>query len=225
MPSVSENPVKVGEYIFTRLHQLGIRSVFGVPGDYNLRLLDFVEPAELHWVGNCNELNAAYAADGYARINGIGALVTTFGVGELSAINGVAGAYAEKAPIIHIIGTPSRKLQSTRSKMHHTFADGEYRRFAAAHANVTIAQANVTDPSIAPNEIERVLEEALFHQRPVYLEIPDDMVDATISGVNLHRKPRLGLPMPPVSEEESTTVNSVLQRLHSARRPVILVDG
>ena len=91
--------IKVGDYLFTRLRQLGIDSVFGVPGDFNLRLLDFVEPSGLQWVGNCNELNAAYAADAYARIKGLSALVTTYGVGELSAVNGIAGAFAEKVSL------------------------------------------------------------------------------------------------------------------------------
>ncbi|KAH8901288.1 putative 2-oxo acid decarboxylase [Thozetella sp. PMI_491] len=201
MPSSSEQEIKVGDYVFLRLHQLGIRSVFGVPGDYNLKLLDFVEPAGLHWVGNCNELNAAYAADGYARINGISALVTTFGVGELSAINGIAGAYAEKAPIIHIVGTPSRELQNR------------------------LAQSNLMDPTTAPDEIDRVLELALFHQRPVYLEIPDDMVNVRVSRANLNLKPKLGLSFAPETENEILKVQEIVEALHSAKRPVILVDG
>ncbi|KAI5459449.1 thiamine diphosphate-binding protein [Mariannaea sp. PMI_226] len=225
MPSAYDNAIKLGEYVFLRLHQLGIRSIFGVPGDYNLRLLDFVEPAGLHWVGNCNELNAAYAADGYARIKGVGALVTTFGVGELSAINGIAGAYAEKAPIIHLVGTPSRELQDARISVHHTFADGEYRRFAAAHANVTIAQSNLTDAITAPDEVDRIMEQALHHQRPVYLEIPDDMVDAEVSAANLHRRPKLGLLPPPETENELAKIGLVLERLYTAKQPVILVDG
>lgn len=94
--------IKIAEYLFTRLHQLGLRSVHGVPGDYNLTLLDYVEPSGLHWVGNCNELNAGYAADGYARIKGIGAIITTFGVGELSAINAIAGAYCERVPLVRL---------------------------------------------------------------------------------------------------------------------------
>lgn len=104
----SSQAMTIADYLFNRLRQLGIGSVFGVPGDYNLRLLDFVVPSGLHWVGNCNELNAAYAADGHARINGLSALITTYRVGELSAINCIAGAFAEKAGVIHIVGTPAR---------------------------------------------------------------------------------------------------------------------
>ncbi|SUB15665.1 Indole-3-pyruvate decarboxylase [Pantoea agglomerans] len=97
----------VGDYLLTRLQEIGVKHLFGVPGDYNLQFLDRViaHPA-ISWVGCANELNAAYAADGYARCNGAGALLTTFGVGELSAINGIAGSYAEYLPVIHIVGAP-----------------------------------------------------------------------------------------------------------------------
>ena len=92
--------VSVSQYLFTRLRQLGVTSVHGVPGDYFLKSLDYLKPAGLQWIGNCNELNAAYAADGYAKVKGLSALMTTFGVGELSALNGVAGSYAEYAPVV-----------------------------------------------------------------------------------------------------------------------------
>ena len=101
-----------GDYLLTRLAEIGIRHVFGVPGDYNLAFLDHVLDSEqLTWVGNANELNAAYAADGYARIHGAAALLTSYGVGELSAINGIAGAYAEYVPVIHVVGAPTTSAQ------------------------------------------------------------------------------------------------------------------
>jgi len=87
-----EDPVDIATYLFTRLKQLGVDSVHGLPGDYNLVALDYLPSCGLNWVGNCNELNAGYAADGYARIKGIAAVITTFGVGELSLLNAIAGA-------------------------------------------------------------------------------------------------------------------------------------
>ncbi|CAG9954334.1 unnamed protein product [Clonostachys rosea f. rosea IK726] len=225
LTSIPSDAVKCAEYIFSRLYSLGIRSVFGVPGDYNLRLLDIVEPAGLHWVGNCNELNAAYAADGYSRINGISALITTFGVGELSAANGIAGAYAEKAPVVHIVGTPARSLQDRRVFMHHTLVTGDYRRFAAVHQQITAAQVNLVDPQTAPDQIDWVLQEALFHQRPVYIEVPDDMADALVSTDNLKKKPVLPVPYVPEAQYEDSVVERVLGRLNSAKRPAILLDG
>ncbi|KAE8333742.1 thiamine diphosphate-binding protein [Aspergillus sergii] len=215
--------IKLADYLFTRLCQLGIRSIFGVPGDYNLHLLDFVQPSGLAWVGTCNELNAAYAADGYARINGLSALITTFGVGELSAINGIAGAYAEKAPIIHIVGTPARATQDSRALVHHTLADGEFRRFADMASHVTVAQVDLKDPRLVPDQIDWVLREALIHSRPVYLEVPDDMVDVLVDASNLTSM--ICTPLAPVTGHEPVVLGRILERIHAAKRPLILVDG
>src|SRR6516164_8976860 len=86
----------VAGYLLTRLAEAGLRSVFGVPGDYNLPILDAVAARpDLAWIGMATEQGAGYAADSYARQRGLGALVTTFGVGGLSAANAIAGAYAE----------------------------------------------------------------------------------------------------------------------------------
>lgn len=115
-----KQPVDVAEYLFKRLHEVGIRSVHGVPGDYNLVALDYLQQCGLTWVGNCNELNAGYAADGYARIKGISAIVTTFGVGELSTLNAIAGSFAEYVPVVHIVGTPSTISQANGMLLHHT---------------------------------------------------------------------------------------------------------
>jgi indolepyruvate decarboxylase len=165
----------VGDYLISRLTEIGITHVFGVPGDYNLVFLDhIVSSPELAWVGNANELNAAYAADGYARVVGAGALLTTYGVGELSAINGLAGSYAEYVPVIHIVGAPSTSAQRAGSPKHHTFGDGDYHHFARAYAEVTVAQAYLSvDNAVA--EIDRVLTTSLRERRPGYLVLPADV--------------------------------------------------
>ncbi|UKZ79973.1 hypothetical protein TrVFT333_007737 [Trichoderma virens FT-333] len=224
MRHAQQSTIPLGAYLFNRVQQLGIRSVFGVPGDYNLALLDFIEPSGLDWVGNCNELNAAYAADGYARIHGLSVVITTFGVGELSAINGIAGAYAERAPVIHIVGTPSRSLQSSRALVHHTFIDGEYQRFAAMYAHVTAAQVNLTDAETAPDQIDWVIAQAMIHQRPVYLQIPEDMANVAVAATNLGLGPITG-PSPGTLPINPEHVSTILDRMHSAKQPVILVDG
>ncbi|KAM0344980.1 hypothetical protein ACHAPU_006859 [Fusarium lateritium] len=216
--------IPLGAYVFSRLKQLGIGSVFGVPGDYNLKLLDYVKPAGLHWVGNCNELNAAYAADGYSRIHGLSVVVTTFGVGELSAINAIAGAYAERAPVIHIVGAPSRDTQSARANVHHTFLDGEYGRFAAMHAHVTAAQTILTNALTAADKVDWVIEQALLHQRPVYLQISDDMVQVPVSTANFDARPVIK-PSLGGREMDASGINQILERMYSATKPLILVDG
>lgn len=101
--------VTVIQHVLDRLKAIGVADVFGVPGDYAFAVNDAIcnDPG-LEWIGCSNELNAAYAADGYARIKGVAALCTTYGVGELSALNGIAGAYAEHLPVFHLVGTPNR---------------------------------------------------------------------------------------------------------------------
>jgi pyruvate decarboxylase len=186
-------------------------------------LLDYVEPSGLLWVGNANELNAGYAADGYSRIRGIGALVTTFGVGELSAINAIAGAYAERAPVVHIVGTPNRATQDGRLRVHHTFNDGNFRRFGQMHAHVTVAQASLRDPTTAPEDIDRVLQQCLIHSRPVYIEVPVDLVAASVKSANLESP--IKLPQPITTPATKDTISQVLDKVYAAKRPIILFDG
>ncbi|WP_435927334.1 alpha-keto acid decarboxylase family protein [Dryocola sp. BD613] len=168
----------VADYLLDRLNECGIAHLFGVPGDYNLQFLDSViEHPRLAWVGCANELNAAYAADGYARCNGAAALLTTFGVGELSAVNGIAGSYAEYLPVIHIVGAPCLGAQQRGELMHHTLGDGDFQHFARMAKEVTVAQAALT-PENACYEIDRVLRESLSKSRPGYLLLPGDVAQA-----------------------------------------------
>src|ERR1700704_1092703 len=114
------------EHVLGRLKTIGIDDIFGVPGDYAFSVQDaIVHDRHINWIGCCNELNAAYAADGYARIRGAGAVTTTYGVGELSALNGIAGAYAEHLRVFHLVGRPNMPVQSARAMMHHTLGNGE----------------------------------------------------------------------------------------------------
>ncbi|KAJ6139885.1 hypothetical protein N7471_006371 [Penicillium samsonianum] len=212
----------LGEYLFQRLAQLGVGSIHGVPGDYNLTVLDYLKPAGLHWVGNANELCAGYAADGYARIKGIGALITSFGVGELSAINAIGAAYSEKAPVVHIVGTPPRAAQESGACLHHSLGDGNFRVFADMYKSVTCAQANLVDVSTAPQLIDATLKECLQQSRPVYIEIPTDMVRAKVPVPQLP----IDLSTPDYDEAfEDKIVNSLVARIQSCKRPLILVDG
>lgn len=215
--------MKLAEYLFARLRQLGVGSMHGVPGDYNLTLLDYVRPAGLVWAGNANELNAAYAADAYARIKGIGSLITTFGVGELSAINAIAGAYAERAPVVHIVGTPPRVSQDKRLLIHHTFNDGEYGRFREMHRHVTVAQAKLYEPRLCPGQIDAALRECLVHSRPVYIEVPVDMVGVEVADEGL-RDP-ITVPQLPLTAAHRGIVRQIIEKVQKAKRPMLLVDG
>lgn len=171
----------VADYLLDRLADCGVDHLFGVPGDYNLQFLDHViAHRQIRWVGCANELNAAYAADGYARMQGCGALLTTFGVGELSALNGVAGSFAEHVPVLHIVGAPSTGAQQRRECLHHTLGDGNFDHFRQMSAPVSVAQG-VLDAANARDEIDRVLRDIVRHSRPGYLLLPADIASLPTS--------------------------------------------
>jgi pyruvate decarboxylase len=107
---------------------------------------------------------------------GVGAVVTTFGVGELSAINAIAGAYAERAPVVHIVGTPTRASQESHARIHHTFNDGDYQRFDSMQEHVTVAQVSLNGHRTATSEIDWALLQCVLHSRPVRIAVPVDMV-------------------------------------------------
>ncbi|EIQ2432571.1 alpha-keto acid decarboxylase family protein [Salmonella enterica] len=174
-----QNPYTVADYLLDRLAGCGIGHLFGVPGDYNLQFLDqVIDHPTLRWVGCANELNAAYAADGYARMSGAGALLTTFGAGELSAINGIAGSYAEYVPVLHIVGAPCSAAQQRGELMHHTLGDGDFRHFYRMSQAISVASA-ILDEQNACFEIDRVLGEMLAARRPGYIMLPADVAKKT----------------------------------------------
>src|SRR5215471_12292149 len=209
----------IGNFLLRRLQEAGVRHIFGVPGDYNLELMQQLEDrGEPAWIGNCNELNASYATDAYARINGIGALSVTHGVGALSAINGIAGAYSEHVPVILISGSlPLRSIQRG-DLMHHTLADRDKGNFYRMFVEVTEAQARVT-PENAVAEIDRLILTAWRRKLPVYLELPSDI---SYLEIDVPEHP-LRLEMMP-SEQESlqACTNMILERLNAAKSPVFL---
>lgn len=165
----------VTQYVIERLAALGLEHAFGVPGDYSFPWNDAIESnPDMQWIGSANELNAAYAADGYARIRGAGVLCTTFGPGELSAICGVMGARAESVPIFWLVGMPSTRLQRDRRIPHHMLRDGDYYRNARASWIATVAHTELT-PDNAVIETERMIATAFRHREPVYLLVAHDL--------------------------------------------------
>jgi len=170
------------EHVLGRLKEIGINDIFGVPGDFAFPVQDaIVDYPGINWIGCCNELNAGYAADGYARIHGLGAVSTTYGVGELSAINAISGACAEHLPVFHLVGMPNRPTQERRALVHHTLGNGEFDFFRKMTDPVVCASAIIT-PQNAAYETERLIAEALYHRRPVYMAFPSDVPDQVILG-------------------------------------------
>ncbi|WP_139084235.1 alpha-keto acid decarboxylase family protein [Nesterenkonia sp. F] len=167
----------IGDYLLDRLAELGLTEMFGVPGDFNLHFLDHVVSHDtVRWVGSANELNAGYSADGYARIRGVGAFLTTYGVGELSAINALAGSCAESVPVVQIVGAPPKEVQASGRKIHHSLGDGDFKHFVRMAAEVTCAHADL-DAATATWEIDRVLREVVFRRKPGYLMLAHDVAE------------------------------------------------
>ena len=138
-------PQTIIQYVLSRLRQLGVTDVFSVPGDYAFPITDAIcADKNMQFVGSCNEINAAYSADGYARIKGLAAVNTTSGPGELNALSGIAGAYAEHVPIFHLTAQPSRTLQRDRAIVHHTLGNGEFDLFYEMTAPAVCARTIVT---------------------------------------------------------------------------------
>lgn len=211
----------IGHFLWERLKQLGVRYVFGVPGDFNLQLLEQLDDVEgIEFVGNCNELNAAYAADGYARTNGIAAILTTYGVGDLSALCGIAGSCAEHLPVVMVTGVPPLYMMRNRLRVHHSMAEGNFdnimncaREFTSSGARITTSNAQI--------EIDRALTTCWQERCPVYLQIPSN-----ISYLNIE------VPETPLNRQFASSdpqqlqqaVTQIAERLTEAKNPLLLVD-
>jgi indolepyruvate decarboxylase len=223
--SMSSRPsgrMKIGDFLLRRLEEAGVRHLFGVPGDYDLELLQQLQDAgTLKWIGTCSELNASYAADGYARLNGLGALLVTNGVGALSAINGVGGSYSEHVPVVCIAGSiPLRSLDRGLG-MHHTMVDGTWNHFLDAYAHVTAAHARLT-PRNAAMEIDRLILTAWREKRPVYMELPSDIAYLDIE---VPADPLVLANSPSDPERLHSCIAAIAGRLSAASSPAILVDA
>jgi pyruvate decarboxylase len=219
--------IPVGEYIFRRLHSLGIKHIFGVPGDFNLNLLDYIDSVDgLEYIGNRNELNGAYAADGYARSRGLpGVVVTTFGVGELSAINGIAGSYSEYVPVIHIAGMTSRAVQKARLMIHHTLGQGDdHRTYMGLSKPVSAGSAILDDDATFTREVDRVIELCFKKKLPVYLYVPMDVPDILVDSSRLDTPLDLEITNEGQATLEDSLVEEILTAISRAKRPSLLVD-
>ncbi len=173
-PTRSILGLSIGDYLIRRLQDYGIRDVFGIPGDYVLGFYSLLCNSPINVVGCCREDNAGFAADAYARINGMGCVCVTYCVGGLSLANSVAGAYAEKSPVVVISGAPGMCERYNNPLLHHKVRD--FRTQLEVFEKLCVAATELTDANTAFREIDRVLDAAARYKRPVYIEIPRDMV-------------------------------------------------
>ncbi|MEI8151428.1 MAG: thiamine pyrophosphate-binding protein [Hyphomicrobiales bacterium] len=214
----------VAHYALSRLAQLGIDRIFGVPGDYAFAIDDAAEKVPgVSWVACANELNAAYAADGYARVRGAAILSTTYGVGELSALNGVMGSRAHRLPVFHLVGMPSQRIQRLGLLTHHNLGDTVYDRFQALSGAACCVTANLT-PDNCVDEMERVIREALRQSLPAYIVISEvngtmPVLGKPVTGKKLSTLKRQAS----VPRELDAAVATILARIAAAKNPVAIV--
>lgn len=238
----------LGEYLFLRITQANtdLKSIFGIPGDFNLRLLEHLysdsvaKAKQIEFIGICNELNAAYAADGYSKaIDGLSVLITTYGVGELSALNGIAGAFAEFAPVLHIVGTSSTK-QINQAKtatagsvvnIHHlvqsknVLSPPDHDVYKRAVVDFSVAQETLDSDNALENlaRIDRVISTILRERRPGYLFIPSDVPDTLVPRSNLEH------PIEIQELRDESLLNEIsgriLSKLYHSEQPSILGDA
>ncbi len=209
---------RLAMHLFEMLHSYGVRHAFGIPGDFALSLYDALEGSPLEIVVMTHEPSAGFAADAYSRVRGLGVAVVTYGVGALNTVNSVAQAYAEKSPLVVVSGAPGTKERQERDLLHHkvkTF-ETQWRVYQEVTAYATI----LDNPLTADAEIHRALDIALSFKRPVYIEIPRDMVDVEIEELPYQIPPAKRVSRGALLEALSETV----QALNKATSPVLLVD-
>src|SRR5438093_3098741 len=206
----------IGEYLLDKLYAAGVAHIFGVPGDYVLKFYDQIVKSPIQHVGTTREDTAAFAADGYARCRGLGALAVTYGVGALNVVNAVAGAHAESSPVVVISGAPGVREQREDPLIHHRFGPFTFQR--EIFDRITCATAVLDDPAIAFRQIDRVLAAAQLHRRPVYIELPRDV--AELVGYPMPDEPPPAPSSDPAALEEA--VAETMSLLDCAKSPVLL---
>src|SRR5205085_4516390 len=207
----------VADYIVRRLAREGITDCFGVPGDFAFKLCDGVAGSEaIRWIGCSNELDAAYAADGYARVRGCSLLSTTYAVGELSALNGVMGAKAERSCVFHLVGMPTMRNQRVGKAIHHTLGDGEFQNFANISAQAACVWAVIT-PDNCAHEMERLIAAARAESRPAYILVASDYAVTPVTG-----SAPTPYPKPASGPDLDRAVAVIAERIEAARSLAVL---
>ena len=206
----------IGDYLVRRVAEEGVTHAFGVPGDYVLSLFSLLEKSNVRIVNTCDEQGAAFAADAYARLKGLGVVALTYCVGGLKAANAVAQAYAERSPVIVICGAPGAREQQRNPLLHHRVRDFDTQ--LKVFRELTVGAAVLDDPATAASEIDRMIALARRHSRPVYIELPRDMTQAPIA-------PAAPRPLPPETSDPEVLAQAVaeaVEKIAAATRPVII---
>ncbi|MBI1248853.1 alpha-keto acid decarboxylase family protein [bacterium] len=208
--------LSIGEYLIRRLQEHGLEDIFGIPGDYILSFYGMLEKSPINVVGCTREDCAGFAADAYARVKGLGAVCVTYCVGGLSICNSIAGAYAEKSPVVILTGSPGLRERTNNPLLHHMVRDFSTQK--DVFEKLCIAGAELSDPVTAFREIDRVLDAVVRFKRPGYLELPRDMV-SVVPHLS-HVFPTQNTTSDPQALSEA--VGEAAQLIENAEKPVIL---
>ena len=210
---------QLAAHICEILHQQGVRHAFGIPGDFALTLYDVLAASKIEPIVMTHEPSVGFAADAYSRIRGLGLAVVTYGVGGLNMVNPIAGAYAEKSPVVILSGAPGLKERQHHDLLHHKVKTFDTQ--SLIYEEITVYSTTLNDPRTADLKIHRALDYAMTFKRPVYLEIPRDLVYAEIEEVE-HRPP-------PIKRTDANTLEEalaeILAMLDRAESPVMLVGA
>jgi len=211
--------VTIAEFLLSRLKGLGVDHIFGIPGDYILPFFEAMVVSDIEHVATCNELNAGYAADGYARLRGLGAVAVTYGPGAFSLVNATAGAYAERVPMVVISGGPPSEAYRTRPYIHHLLLD-RYDASLRIFEQITAGAKLLDDSASAARDIDELLQLCLSERRPVYLEIAQDiqMQPCSSAAERVPEVVRTG-----DAAATAAAVESLLSRMKAASNCVLLV--
>jgi indolepyruvate decarboxylase len=214
--SESMTSLSIGQYLIRRLSDYGIRHVFGLPGDYVLTFYSMLERGPLQLVNCTREDCAGFAADAYARVSGMGAVCVTYGVGGLSLANSIAGAYAEKSPVVLISGAPGLAERANNPLLHHRVR--EWRTQLEVFEKICAESLEIVDATTAFRDIDRLLDTAATQKRPVYLELPRDMVTVVPEQIRPYTCPKHESDPEALAE----AVREAAARIEQAQRPVII---
>ena len=206
----------VSSYLIDQLYTKGVRHIFGVPGDYVLGFYYELDHSKLQVINTCDEQGAGFAADAYARVSGLGVVCITYCVGGLKVANTTAQAFAEKSPVVVISGAPGTNERIKRPLLHHKVR--EFDTQLKVFEQLTVASTVINDPQTACREIDRVLNAALRHQRPVYIELPRDMISIS---VNPYQQPREEM-IPSDAQVLQEALHEAIDIINAAKKPVII---
>jgi indolepyruvate decarboxylase len=210
--------LSIGQYLIRRLQDYGLKHVFGIPGDYVLTFYGQLEKSPIKVIGCTREDSAGFAADAYARINGLGAVCVTYCVGGLSVCNSIAGAYAEKSPVVVLTGSPGLSERVNNPLLHHKVRD--FRTQLEIFEKITVAAAELSDPVVAFREIDRVLDTVARYKRPGYIDIPRDMVDIVPHISHAYHRAESFSDPAAAAEAASEAAELIAQ----SKRPIIIAD-